>query len=199
MSDKKLLVLDDDPLIGQTITSIAQFCDFNVELCTTPERFFDLFFSWSPDAIALDLIMPQMDGVEVLAELGKLGCQAGIIITSGVGSRVLDAASRSAQDKGLNIVGTLAKPFSPKMFRSLLDRCPKVGIRIKSHLSEKVIVRQFELADLQQALSDRQIRVAYQPKVNCRSGLISGFEALARLQMPGLYPSGYLYSSCRAT
>jgi diguanylate cyclase (GGDEF)-like protein len=184
MPERKLLVLDDDPLIGQTITSIAVFCGFNTELCTTPERFFELFFSWNPDVIALDLIMPKMDGVEVLAELGKLRCRAGIIITSGVGSRVLDAASRSAQDKGLNIVGTLAKPFSPKMFCSLLGRCPKIGNKTKSFTVQEVEVRHFELADLQQALKDRQFRLAYQPKVDCQSGLISGFEALSRLEMP---------------
>lgn len=184
MNNKKLLVLDDDPLFGQSIISITKFSPFKVELCSDPEHFFAMVAGWEPDLIALDLIMPKMDGVEVLEQLAKLGCQAGIIITSGVGSRVLDAARRSAQDKGLTIIGTLGKPFSAKMFLSLLSTVAKVAVQTNSHIAHSDTLSTFDLASLQQVLDKQLLRVAYQPKINCQSGLIAGFEALARLHLP---------------
>jgi CheY-like chemotaxis protein len=73
-----------------------------------------------PTHVAIDLIMPRMDGVEVLARLAACPCAARIIVTSGVGSRVLDSARRFVAEHGLNVVGVMSKPFSPAAFRALL-------------------------------------------------------------------------------
>ncbi|OYW31400.1 MAG: hypothetical protein B7Z51_05290, partial [Methyloversatilis sp. 12-65-5] len=62
--------------------------------------------------------MPDMDGVEVMRMLAIKGCRAQIIITSGVGGRILDAARRSATEHGLNVTGIVSKPFSPAALRS---------------------------------------------------------------------------------
>ena len=43
----------------------------DVELTATHKDFFKLLESWVPDIIALDLVLPEMDGVEVIAELGR--------------------------------------------------------------------------------------------------------------------------------
>jgi CheY-like chemotaxis protein len=66
---------------------------------------------WHPTHIAVDLVMPEMDRVEVLVKLADRKCRAKIIIASGVGTRVLDAAGRSANEHGLNISGVLPKRF----------------------------------------------------------------------------------------
>lgn len=123
MSEGRLLILDDDPMTGQTMQSIAEFAGMEVRSTTAHEDFFVAVEQWHPDVIALDLIMPGMDGVEVMRELAGRGCEASIIITSGVGSRVLDAAARSAGEHGLNLVGVLPKPFLPAALRELLSKC----------------------------------------------------------------------------
>src|SRR5262245_37776499 len=102
---KRLLIIDDEPAIGATMGYIAEDSGFDVRSTTAPDEFFDEFARWQPTHIALDLIMPHMDGVEVLQKLAERGCRARIIITSGVGSRVLDAARRTASDHGLDIAG----------------------------------------------------------------------------------------------
>jgi CheY-like chemotaxis protein len=121
MNHRRLLILDDDPEIGQTIQFIAESARLESVATETPEEFFRLLGEWQPTHIALDLVMPRMDGVEVIAELARRGCRAQIIITSGVGSRILDAAGRSAAAHGLNISGVLSKPFSPSALRALLS------------------------------------------------------------------------------
>ncbi|MDZ7670907.1 MAG: EAL domain-containing protein [Gammaproteobacteria bacterium] len=189
MSEGRLLILDDDPMTGQTMQSIAEFAGMEVRSTTSHEDFFGTVGQWLPDVIALDLIMPGMDGVEVMSELAVRGCDASIIITSGVGSRVLDAAARSAGEHGLNIVGVLPKPFLPAALRDLLSKCVPAEQRSDpvspAPLQAPRRVNLTE-ADLDLALERNELFVVYQPKLHCQSGALAGFEALVRWQHPDL-------------
>jgi len=178
-----LLVLDDDKNVGATIRAIAETAGMECRVTTDPAEFFQLESEWQPTHIALDLIMPDMDGVEVLAELSSRGCTANVIITSGVSGRVLDAAGRSAAEHGLAIAGVLPKPFSPAQLRALLAKNSmfKRGNRCRSQGKIAFIPDQHTLKD---ALHRRQIGVALQPKVSCVDGQLAGFEALARWRHP---------------
>lgn len=182
MSDKRLLILDDDPLIGQTIRFISESIGF--ECCTTDnsQAFFQQLDHWQPSHIALDLVMPDMDGVEVMVALAERSCHASIVITSGVGHRVLDAAGRSASEHGLNIAGVLPKPFSPAAFRALLkdNSDPQSGTGLGAGAGGfKVNAR-----ELTRGLAQRELVLAYQPKIECASGKLAGFEALVRWNHP---------------
>ncbi|MFQ4137953.1 EAL domain-containing protein [Nodosilinea sp. PGN35] len=191
MGDRRLLILDDDPMTGETIQRIAEFAGLEVRFTPDPGDFFTLLHDWRPTHIALDLVMPTMDGVQVMARLAKLSCRAKIIITSGVGSRVLDAAGRSAVEHGLDIAGVLAKPFSPIQLREML-----LGQRGSGALSAEppkpVSPADITLADLQRGLDQREFVLAYQPKVLCTTGELAGVEALVRWAHPthGLLPPG---------
>ena len=183
MTQQRFLILDDDDMIGQTMAYIARSVDFEARVTTRPDEFFELVESWDPTHIALDLIMPEMDGVEVLVELADRECSARIIITSGVGPRVLDAAHRSAAEHGLNILGALSKPFSPALLRQLLTSeivtTAKPGAK-----GQPDAVKEITADELAEAIENNEIELAYQPKVWCTSGLLAGFEALARWQSP---------------
>ncbi|WP_111642427.1 EAL domain-containing protein [Marinimicrobium alkaliphilum] len=183
----RLLILDDDALTGETIQRIATYAGFDVLCTANADDFLARVNDWVPDIIALDLIMPDMDGVEVMAELAKHQCQARIIITSGVGSRVLDAAGRSARGHGLNIAGILPKPFSAGALRELLNTAVGEGGQLTDHQQQRAQAeRALTLNDLRDAIATRQIHLAYQPKVACHTGTLSGFEALARWHHPEL-------------
>ena len=65
MSEHKLLILDDDELTGETIRNVAEYAGMSVQVTTTAKDFFVSLQAWQPSHIALDLIMPDMDGVEV--------------------------------------------------------------------------------------------------------------------------------------
>jgi EAL domain-containing protein (putative c-di-GMP-specific phosphodiesterase class I)/DNA-binding NarL/FixJ family response regulator len=181
---RKLLILDDDPLTGQTLTAMAELSGCEVQLCDEPESFFSLLQSWQPDTIALDLMMPQMDGLEVIQELAKRECRAAIIIISGVEDRVLDAARRSALNRELKVIGTLTKPFPPKAFRDILANQPQQVQQKKEPLPASD--SDFGPEQLQEALSSGGIRAVYQPKIRCSNRKLIGFEALARLRHPAL-------------
>jgi EAL domain-containing protein (putative c-di-GMP-specific phosphodiesterase class I)/ActR/RegA family two-component response regulator len=188
-AQRRLLILDDDPMTGETMRRIAEFAGVEVHFTPDPDRFFSLLHQWQPTHIALDLVMPAMDGVQVMAQLAQLACRAKIIITSGVGSRVLDAAGRSAVEHGLNIVGVLAKPFSPAQLRQLLAEPPSPATVLPPPVPPPV-PPDITLADLGRGLAAREFELLYQPKVNCATGLLEGVEALVRWAHPryGLVP-----------
>ena len=124
MTDARLLILDDDPHIGKMVQLIAESVGLAARFMTNTAEFFRAVDEWHPTHIAVDLVMPEMDGVEVLVKLADRKCRAKIIITSGAGARVLDAAGRTANEHGLNISGVLSKPFSPRTLRALLVGAP---------------------------------------------------------------------------
>jgi len=183
LQDCRLLILDDDPMIGQTIHFIAEAGGAAARLCTDPEDFFAALQSWQPSHICTDLNMPAMDGLQVLAELGQRGCAAQVIVSSGVGQRVLDAAARAGAAHGLVMAGVLAKPFVPAALRQLLvaraAAAPLAPVR-------PTPAAEFQLVadDLVQALARGELTVVYQPKILCASGGLAGFEVLARWQHP---------------
>ena len=203
MNDVRLLILDDDPLIGKTIQMIVDSSGASSRFTTDPDEFFELAAQWSPTHLAIDLNMPEMDGVQVLAELARRGTTCRIIITSGVGNRVLEAAGRSAVEHGLNIAGVLPKPFVPAALRRLLVEAedPKADAAPTSESSPPAVEPQrpppveakapplprpftVDRESLAEALDEHRFSLVYQPKIRCADGSLAGFEALVRWDDP---------------
>lgn len=183
MSEPRLIILDDEPMVGHTMEGIAEAAGYRVRLTIDADEFFRALREFTPDCIAIDLIMPGMDGVQVMEALAQAGCRAGIIITSGSGQRVLDAASRAAAENGLRILGVLHKPFRPAELRSLLLRQNGADAPVRSELTTSRASR-LGPDEIIEALRSHQFFPVYQPRIDCRSGAIAGFETLARWQHP---------------
>jgi len=180
----RVLILDDDSAVGETIGFASETAGMEARSVTRPDEFFRAVDEWQPTHIVLDLVMPEMDGVEVMRLLAERKCEARIIVLSGVGSRVLDAARRTAAEKGLHVAGVLPKPISIKALQSFLTDSSRARSRRTSAEKKNrfVITRE----DLQQAIAERQFEVVYQPKIECSTRKTAGFEALVRWRHPVL-------------
>src|ERR1035438_10220064 len=120
MPKRRILILDDDADVGQIIQWMAESLGFEAESATRPEEFFKKLDQLSPEFITIDLVMPELDGVEIMRLLAERKCAAKIIISSGMGTRVLNAAQRSAAEHGLSIAGIISKPISCEALRALI-------------------------------------------------------------------------------
>lgn len=180
----RLLILDDDPSIGATIALMAQSSHVECRYTSVAKDFYAELQSWQPTHIALDLVMPDQDGIEVLHHLAELGCRASIIITSGVEGRVLEAAQRSAKEHGLNIAGTIAKPFSLAALRGLLAQAPAPVVKTGQVDHSPTAALEVTTEMLVAAMDGGQLHMAFQPKVTCGDGRLAGFEGLVRWQHP---------------
>lgn len=184
---RRLLILDDESAVAQTVAFAAERHGFAVRMSESAEIFFEDVAGFEPSHIIIDLLMPGMDGVEVLRKLATRGCGASIIMMSGMGSKVLESAQRVGIERGLRITGILPKPFKPAELRALLD----AHAHARTHPEPLTMAdREVLLGDIGSALREEQFVLHYQPKVHLASGRPAGVEALVRWQHPqfGLLP-----------
>ena len=85
----RLLILDDEATVGEIIALIGSGLGFEVRSATTAEEFFRLEAEWHPTHIALDLVMPSVNGMEAMAELARRHCPAAIVIITERGTLIV--------------------------------------------------------------------------------------------------------------
>jgi len=120
MPKGRLLILEDDSGVARIVDLIARSSGFEAQFVADAPEFLRVAEEWQPSHVALDLMIPEADGEEVLIEMARRRFAAEIIIISGMGERVLEAAMRTALRHGLNIIGVLAKPFPRVALTQLL-------------------------------------------------------------------------------
>lgn len=186
MTELKVLILDDNTLTARAIANVAEFIGLTAKVTSDFQSFLSTINEWKPQYLIIDLIMPDMDGVEVLGELGRMQIDAQLIITSGAGQQLLHAAARSAGAHGLNVLGILPKPFNPKAFRDLInaESTNNADNAFGQQLRAENVATEIKVPELEKAINNREIYLVYQPKVSCISGALTGFEALARWHHP---------------
>ena len=127
MSNKRLLVVDDEPDFGEFVRQVAQLLDYEVMVATNSRAFQQGYIDFQPNLIILDMVMPDMDGNEVLLWLLRQGYDAGLIITTGYSPDYAQEAKTLAEFNGLKKVSTLTKPVRSIELRSVLTRDEPLG------------------------------------------------------------------------
>ena len=122
MSARHLLLIDDEPAFGRFIAHAAETGGFTAHVTMSAEPFMQKYRELKPEAVALDLGMPRVDGVELLRFLAEAKCTAPVIIISGFDRRVLDSSMRLGSALGLKMVGPLEKPVRLQELLDLLDQ-----------------------------------------------------------------------------
>ena len=108
---KNMLIVDDDPPILAFLAGIGKSCGYEVETSDTGRDLADRAAEMSPDFIILDLIMPKLDGIEVLREMSGKNIKAQILLISGFDPDLLARARSLARAWRLDVVDTMEKPL----------------------------------------------------------------------------------------
>lgn len=70
-SENKILIVDDDPFIAEMYAIKFKESGFEVEIATDGKVGIEKVKELNPGIVLLDVVMPVMDGFDVLKELGK--------------------------------------------------------------------------------------------------------------------------------
>ena len=163
----RLLVIDDEPSLGQIVKKVGEASGFEVVVTRDPSAFMHAARQWHPTVIMLDLKMPGTDGVQLLRSLAADNCPANVVLTSGSDAKILESAMQLGRERGLNMSAALPKPIRVERLQERL-----AGFKRTS--------KPLLAADLAAALAADELFLEYQPKLDCRLGRITGAEALVR-------------------
>jgi CheY-like chemotaxis protein len=111
MTNKPILLIDDEPNLAEVISiCLISFKGWSVKVANSGKAGLSLVQTVKPDAILLDVMMPEMDGLTVYQALQKNPETQNIpviFLTAKV------QASDLKKFAELGVVGTIAKPFEP--------------------------------------------------------------------------------------
>ncbi len=113
----RVLVVDDDRAICEYMETFLSRDGFEVKTLDNPADAPDEVKVGGYHLVVLDLMMPGMDGVEVLKRIRKVDSDVAVVIFTGYPS--LETAVQSMK---LDAVDYLKKPFNPEEFREVVDR-----------------------------------------------------------------------------
>jgi CheY-like chemotaxis protein len=111
MGEKRLLVCDDEAAVGRFIRNATEPLGYDVRLTISGPELMQIYDDFKPTAVLLDMVMPSMDGNEVIMWLAGRGCKARLILMTGYHPEYTDHARILAECNELGAVATLHKPF----------------------------------------------------------------------------------------
>lgn len=123
----RVLVVDDDKDVCEFMETFLAKDGFEVRTLSDPERAEDEVRIGGYHLVVLDLMMPKMDGIEVLKRLRKIDNDIAVVIFTGYPSIETAVASMK-----LETVDYLSKPFNPEEFREVLERVRRKKGLLKS-------------------------------------------------------------------
>ena len=109
----RVLVVDDEPIIADTLKHILIACGFAARATYNGENALKLAEEWPPSALISDVMMPGMSGIDTARAMRALHPNCSILLFTGHGT---PGILQRARENGFEI---LAKPVHPK---ELLDR-----------------------------------------------------------------------------
>jgi len=187
---KTVLVVDDEPNVVLMISEYLTGEGYNTITATSGKKALELAETHRPFAITLDVIMPEMDGWEVLQNLKKNPETADIpvIIVSVSGDRATGFA--------LGAVGSITKPFTRD---ALIAEINKIG-RPRPHSIMVVDDNEIDLREMARVIEEEGIKTVLAGSgSNCMEMLkedspdilvldlmmpeMDGFEVLDRIRM----------------
>ena len=126
----RILVVDDDRAVRESLRRSLSFNGYSVELAQDGREALDLIASDRPDAVVLDVMMPRLDGLEVCRQLRSTGDDLPILVLT-----ARDSVSERVAGLDAGADDYLPKPFALEellaRMRALLRRTgPDEGVEV---------------------------------------------------------------------
>jgi len=116
---RRVVIIDDDPAFGELLTSLVSGLghDAVVKEDSSASHTYEVRDS---DIVFVDMMMPKVNGVQVLEQLARQNVKSAIVLVSS-NDRCLHEAEEVVKHLDLDLLGVLHKPFQLPDVRALLE------------------------------------------------------------------------------
>jgi DNA-binding NtrC family response regulator len=124
---RTLLIVDDEADIREMLADCAQRDGYLTVHAKNGVEALEILKNQSIEAILTDLVMPEMDGTELILRTRALGLATPFVLVSGMADE--DSILRSFRSGACDYI---AKPFSSDELRTIISRVLDIGARQKT-------------------------------------------------------------------
>jgi len=127
-SKGRILIIDDDELIGSMLTRLLKNCGYEVRVETGSDGITGKIKAWSPDIVLLDNTLPGRLGLDILEEIMQREIETQVVMLTGD-----TTAETAVKAMKLGAVDYFTKPFNIDEVKIVLN-----NIIEKIHLTKEV-------------------------------------------------------------
>jgi serine phosphatase RsbU (regulator of sigma subunit) len=172
-ASETILLIDDEDMVRRAFGRILALAGYNIRVASDGEQGLASLHESTPDAVLVDLTMPGMGGLDVLAEVHRLSPDIPVIVISGTGNvdDVVQALRRGAWDyvsKPVEDSRLLIKAVRRALERATLLRENREQRQNLEQLNSKLSAAVEELREDQEA--GRRVQFALLPPDAFRAG-----------------------------
>lgn len=144
MIPKRILIIDDEENFRHMLSVILKKEKYDIETASNGEEGLQKVADSPFDQILCDIRMPQMDGLEFLREVQKMGVNATIIMMSAYGT--VDSAIEAMK---LGAYDYISKPFKPdEIILTLKKAEERERLRKENELLRKEIKKEYSFENI---------------------------------------------------
>jgi two-component system chemotaxis response regulator CheY len=113
----RILVVDDAAFMRVRAAKVLEDAGHEVAQAENGIEAVKKYTEWKPDAVLMDITMPEMDGLEALKQIKKIDAEARVAMVTAMGQQaiVMEALKSGARDFVL-------KPFQPDRVMAALQK-----------------------------------------------------------------------------
>jgi DNA-binding NtrC family response regulator len=95
---KRILAIDDEPAMVDWLKILLEHAGFEVKTALIGTRGEEIFKTWKPDVVITDMMLPDVDGIELVKRFKETTGETEVIVISGQGtiSRAVEAIKNGA-------------------------------------------------------------------------------------------------------
>lgn len=106
----RLLIVDHQQSFTGFLRLIAHRLGYQVNILADSREIAASIDAHQPDLLVLEVVMPELDGIEAIGILGQKGFDGRLILVSAHEPTYLELARKTAEANNLKVAATLTKP-----------------------------------------------------------------------------------------
>src|SRR5215216_7174025 len=168
---KRVLAIDDEPAMTEWLKILLEHAGYEVKTALIGTRGEALFKTWRPDAVITDMMLPDVDGIELVRKFKQVDAEAEVIVITGQGNipRSVEAVKAGAFDfleKPVDAERLLDKLEKAIKQRTLIDENEQLKAKLQDRYKFQNIIgrskKMQELFDLVESVAASEANILVQ-------------------------------------